>query len=222
MSDPNIPLNNFTYLGLEASWLHARAARIGGEERLREDESDNSIENHVHRVGRGRPVRSDAGRLDLVTLREREDSIREDLDNRLAAHHADKSLPMLGLDKLGQDFGLGPDERMVLLVVGVVGLSPRWSEEVFEPLGLFAYAFEVQNLIPFISPSPTVEDLVRVRRLFRWDAPLVRNGLVVVDYGTRCYLPRDFAQAAVSISAKGLAGLTGAEDILSEAPGGGS
>lgn len=88
-------------------------------------------------------------------------------------------------------------------------MGPSRASEVYAyPFGAYYSALSVYELIALLGPQSTA-DWLRYRKLFRWDGPLRRNGLINLDAKPNEADPSGFVTADVSLAIKGFALITG-------------
>ncbi len=164
------------YLDAEFAVLRARSHRLAAthEEVLNRTAEDTS-DAHARREVR---ASSREAHLRAVDLERQEERLRAQLDARLMVHRADAMRPKLGLDRICEEARLSKEERLVLIAASVPGVSQRVAEQVFADVTFYG-ALSIADLCALLEPQ-NVGDWLTVRRLFRKDAPLRRDGLIVL------------------------------------------
>jgi hypothetical protein len=191
-------------LEAEVEYLRCRATRVVVEERklaaIHEmdtggDAQDGGTAIHDHQCR-------------LLLIKDREKALRDEIDARLQVHRQDAARPKLGLDRLTENHRLSPDERMLVVAAAIPAISQTLAEATFHDLGSMYGALSTEDLARLQAPG-TVREWVEARRLMDPKAPLVKEGLLVVeqdDTGT----PSDLWQtSAVYVSPRVLWLLTG-------------
>ena len=192
------PFANESFLDSAFGLLAIRVKRISAERELYEAEmrerGDPNTVGRTHRV-----ADEDAARR-ATMLREVEEEQRQMLDARLEAHRADPDAPTLGIDRLTQKHGLSPDERMVLLSALSYAVSEQMSEDIHGDLGVGMYGSATVEGLMRLLDAKTVGDRLRARRIFAPAAPLVKGGLIVLDFYRGGAHPEDVIGARTKIS----------------------
>jgi len=203
---PNAPQpfeDNAEYLDAEFNCLAHRLARLGAEARWRglQYQPDDGLDRDPQAI-----IRVGAFVTELRLIEEAE---REHLDSRLKAHRASRR-PTLWLDRIEHQTGFGPEERLILLALSVPAIMwPSVASEIIAfQFGAFYSSFSVYELFALQDPQ-SVADWLRLRKIFKWDSPLRRNGLINVDAVPNEADPSGFISMSVSLSIKGFSLLTG-------------
>ncbi|HOA12878.1 MAG TPA: hypothetical protein PLB35_04945 [Myxococcota bacterium] len=189
------------YLTAELAWVHARTRRIEASQlTLEQDPVLARVQS-----GRIRAVYTDATASMAGQLAREEETIRQEIDARLALNRADG--PGLGLDRLCLEHGLGQFERAALLLATipclgypmmeshVMPLRPRYSSTTIDA-GIVSLFLELDmkgGLEGLLSLLP--------------DAPLRKAGLVALTYEPRT--PASVLDAGFELTGKTLAAITG-------------
>jgi len=191
--------NNASYIESEIQWLTARTSRLAAEQELREAERDVSI--HGTRVGRRhKPVAADEARRVATIYRAKEDKLRADIDARIDATR--KAGTVLGLVKLSEQHGLSSHERLALLLAVVPTLGERLMNEVAGKLDAYVVNQPSVEMLIILTESESVEDRLAVRAMFDSpEVPLVKHGLISMDFHTREASPADLPGAQFSLNA---------------------
>lgn len=186
----------------------ATATRIGLEQDLRVV----SLSSPIHAsttIGDQTKVADEEAHRRLDLVREEEQRLRDNLNARLAVHRRDKERFTLAFDIVAADHHLDDDARMVLLLATVAAVSPQITREILGGVGLgFGGRTTAEACILMLEPEGTA-DWLKARSLFHRDSPLVRGGLLTVDYCCRVYAPAYLFDAEVLITAAGLAAVVG-------------
>ena len=197
------------YLDLTFNWLLARASRVGAEARLREDAQKLPAWN-AKTVGDGGPCAAEEEtRRRLDGMRERERSLRDLIDRRLAAYRADSSREPLGIDRICEEYALDDDDRTILLMATAAAVSAQLGAEILDPLGGFRTGVDVESLVRFIHPIGNAADWLEARKRFHRSGPMVAGGLIAVSYPHAECSPAALMQATVEITSKGFSAVTG-------------
>ena len=205
-TDANKPFaSDAEFLDAAFDLLTVRVQRLSAERELHE--AATRMRGDPNTVGRPRRVTEDDATRCIATLKELEEDVQRSLDARRAANRADPDAPTLGIDRLAEKHGLSDDERMVLLSASSFAISERMAEDIHEDLAVGMYGSQsVEGLMRLLG-AQTVADRLRARRIFAPTAPLVRRGLIILDYHGREAQPEDLIGARVQIT-------RGAFDIL--------
>jgi len=208
MSDHTVYTNNGEYLDAELGWLAVRAKRLGVERRQRERAIDSSPKDETV-VGEEPLVLDDELVRRGAALKVREASLRAEIDARLAATRAAKGDTFLGLDRLCAENGLGPDERLVLLVA----LAPVAGDEVGqmttgEVAGSYFISPTCETVVSFLD-ARGIFQRVKYRALFEPRAPLIKGGLITCDYGRKAKAAEDVLDARIRLTTTALDVLVG-------------
>jgi hypothetical protein len=144
----------------------------------------------------------------LLLIKDREQSLRDEINDRMRVHRQDPARPKLGLDRLTESHRLSPVERMLLVAAAIPAISQTLAEATFQDLGSFYGALSTEDIVRLQCPG-SVREWVAARRMLDADAPLVKEGLLVIEQdetGT----PSDLWQtSAVYVSPRVLWLLTG-------------
>jgi hypothetical protein len=202
------------YLEAEMSWLRVRTARLVAERKVAEtiyDEEDGDAA-HLHRPGR---VGSREARCRVVELRDRETKLREQIDARLQVHRSSGG-GLLGLDQVCGEHGLSAEERLVLLVALPLGISQRIAEMTLAEVLQYWGSISVGDCIIVLDPKEGLQDWIRLRGLFRPQAPLRRHGLIEVLPSRPPIGPDTLMAADLRLSLKVFGIITGDPDAVTE------
>lgn len=202
--------NDPDYIQQEIGWLAARTSRLAAEQALREAEHD--INSTGIRVGRRhKPIAGEEARRVATICRAKEEKLRGDIDGRIEA--ARKAGVVLGLDKLCDEHDLTPYERLALLLAVVPPLGEKFVEEVLGKLDTYLVTSPTVEMAMLLTESQSVEDRLTIRAMSdSAEVPLIKHGLVSMDYHTREASPADLpgAQFMITESAfRALLGLSG-------------
>ena len=197
------------HTGMLVQWLLARSTRIGEEQRLLDEQRPRGLSWDHRSLGVPLPgVACEEMKRRLTSLREEETRLREDLDDWLTAHR-DSSKPALGIDALCDQSGLSDDERVILLAATVVAIHEGLGKQILEPLGGgMLTRSDIQSTVQLLDP-PDVAGWVKARRYFSTKAPLVRDGLITVEYPTRGCPPGDLMSCTVMVSPRAFSTIVG-------------
>lgn len=169
--------NDAEYIDAELAHLKVRCAHISAEksaEVARRQEDENDV--HAHRPGR---TPSREAKCRSLELEREEERLRAEIDGRLAIHRTDGSRPKLGLDTLCEQGHLNDHERLILLAAAMSGVSQKLADDVLGELVSFYGALTVTDIISILEPQ-SVADWLQYRHIFRPDASLRANGLIVL------------------------------------------
>lgn len=218
MTDTNKPQpfeSDAQYLDRAFEYLVAQARRIGAERRLRED-ADSRPHWDCRTIGQFDRVSQEETRRQVEALSVEERRLREHLEARLMAHRADRARPPLGIDVVVEAAGLGDEERVILLVCAALAISPDIGKAISEGIGVGPFSrFGIEGAL-ILMEADGVGDWLKYRRLFLRSGALVRNGLVTIEYPSITFGPTDVLSAAVEITHKGLALVTGDPTLEAE------
>jgi len=198
------------FVEFEIQWLAARTARLHAEQELREAERDVNI--HGTRVGkRHKPVAAEEARRVAAIFRAKEDKLRGEIDARLEATR--EAGTVLGLQRLADEHDLTGDERLALLVATVPTLGERLTQEVLGKLDSYIVSSPSVEMMILLTEAEPVEDRLKVRAMFDSpEVPLIKSGLISMDFHTREAAPSDLPGAQFSITEnafKAILGLDG-------------
>jgi len=181
METKNKNINPFNddaeYMDQEVEFLRLRLARIEVDRRLAFAEQE-CTESPDRRPSRAAGVPELRGTLHALAHQEQQ--VRDEIDARLEAHRSGDH-PELGMDRLCHEFGLNADERLLITALAVPAVSKELADEVLRGQGGFCGRATVSELADQVLYPRTVADRLRARAYFRPDAPLVVNGLVVLN-----------------------------------------
>lgn len=204
-TEPRPYSDNAAYLDAEISYIQALCTVLGVEDRLRQD-SIPHVACDQRLVGDAERA-SDQQAKRLVTVKqELRSRLRQKIDARLEASRHSTAGTKLGLDILCEEYRLGAQERLCLLVLTVPAISIELGDSLQDRLGRSAWcgAPTVETLVKVLEPR-CVADRLKARKLFRRDAPLLRHGLINVEYPSRYAGPDDQLGAVVRLTSKGFA-----------------
>lgn len=207
------PFNNDAeYLEEAFDLLTVRVQRIAEKRELLEAtlrmKGDPGTVGRPHRVSEEDAIRC------LATLKDLEDDVRRSLDARLEAHRADPDTTMLGIDRLTEKHGLSDDEQMVILSASSFAISEQISEDIHDDLAIGMYGSQSVEGLMRLLDAHNVADRLRVRRIFAPDAPLLKGGLIVLDYHSQEAHPEDLIGARVRITRDAFDVLVGNGPVL--------
>lgn len=197
-----------SFLDAAFSWLASRVARLVAERRLRETLKDEKT-GEDRTIGRVQRVSTDESRRQVVALLAKEKDLKANLDARHQATLDDPNTPRLGIDVVSEEAGgLGEEDRLFLIALLVPACSPRMSDEIYEGFNVYG-SLNTAHLIELLDPQG-VGDWLEARRHFRWDAPMIRQGFLTLDFPSRYANPEDFiGSTQVRLTAKAFSALTG-------------
>ena len=198
MNTPKPFENDADYIEEEIHWLAARTSRLAAEQELREAEQEVSI--HGTRVGRRhKPVAADEARRVASIFRSKEDKLRAAIDARLEVSRTAGFTP--GLHRLSDEHGLTKNERLALLTALVPTLGEKLMQEVLGKLDSYIVSSPAVEMLILLSGSESVGARLSVRAFFSSpDVPLIRNGLISMDYFSREASPADLPGAQFSLT----------------------
>jgi hypothetical protein len=205
--------NNWDHIEDEIRWLAARARRIAAERNvgnwLQEADVLDAQRDSVPKV---------------CGLRDLETRLRKTIDIRLASTRGlSPSLP-LGLDQVaGQaasnGFPLSEDEKLLVIVAAVPGLSRHIAGPVFDPLGVHSWGrLAVEDALLMLDPQ-SPGDWVRLRKYIRPSAALLRSGILTLVVPSGQAGPDRLMDATVGLSLEAFGVLTGDADAVQEDQG---
>jgi hypothetical protein len=197
----------YEYIDAAFDLLACRIQRLVAARESRE--ADHLERGEPRAVGRGRMVADDDATRRVAVLTEREEQQGRDLEARLEAHRSAPEAKQLGIDRLAQAHGLGDEERTIVLSSLAFALSEERADQIHGDLGTGMYGSQSVECLMRVLDARTVEDRVRLRRLFRPESPLVKGGLIVLDYYGQVALPDDLLCARVRLSGMAFAILVG-------------
>ncbi len=188
MSDTNLKpfTSNAQYIEAETQYLAVRARRIEAEQHERQIVAGGRSSDDCM-VGTPERSAAEQNQHHLAALRQEEASLRQQIDARLAAHRTDSANPRLGLDDLCETYGLGPLERVLLLLTTISALSKERADEVLDPVG-WAYAGSVTVECGMrLMDARTMQERFDARMIVEPGAPLLREEMVSLDLGHRSF-----------------------------------
>ncbi len=205
-ADSGAFLDDLDYLTSELRWLAVRARRIAAER-----ETGSWIEGYSRnrpKVGRSAEV---AGLLRAETF------MRRAIDARVDATRALEGGPKLGLDLVCDEAGLTWEERLLLLVAMLPGLSRHIVDEVLLPLNLHAWGrIAVEDALVLLDPQGP-RDWARYRQYLRPGSRLVSNALLKVAMGSGPLAPDSLMDANCSLSMAAFSVIIGDPEVVQEA-----
>ncbi len=211
--------NDAEMLDLAFAWLTTRARRLTLEREIRDAARNDT--GAVFRLS-DRPritVPEDEAAERLKALRALEDQRHGELHARREAHRADTTARPLGLDRLALTHELGEDEEMILLTVVCGAISEEMSNILYGDLAVGFYGNATLEGVSRMLDAQTTADRLRVRRMLRDDAPLVKGGVIVLDLMTnRPAFPDDLLGGRLRITEQAFATLVG--EVIRPAPEG--
>ena len=164
-------------LEAEVEFLRCRASRAMVEERMLAA---------IHEMDTGGDRQDDGSRIcdhqsRLLLIKDREQALRGEIDDRLRVHRQELARPRLGLDRLTESHRLSPEERMLLVAAAIPAISQTLAEATFHDLSSMFGALSTEDLARLQCPV-SAREWVRARRMLVADAPLVKEGLLVVEH----------------------------------------
>lgn len=210
MSDA-LPFNNDAeFLDAAFEWLTTRARRLTLERDIRNaNREDADAAYRLCIPGKHRDCDDQAVQR-LAAVKALEGRQREALQARRAAHSADAPVQPLGLDVLTQAHGLSQDEEIVILTAACGAISESASSEMYGDLAVGYFGNATTEGVSRLLDAQTTADRLRVRKLFRDDAALLRNKIIAFDLMTnRPAMPDDLLGARIRITDQGFAVLVG-------------
>ncbi len=208
MSESKVYTSSGEHLDDELTWLAIRAKRLMAERRQRERQIDQSPQDESV-IGDEALVLDDELVRRVAAFKGREDTLRAEIDGRVEATRTAKGEKFLGLDRLCVENSLSPDERMVLLVA----LAPIAGDEIgqattAEIAGSYFTSPTVETVVTFLD-ARGIAERVKARGLIEPGAPLIKNGLITVDYGRRAKAAEDVLDARIRLTTVALDVLVG-------------
>lgn len=199
------------YLDDEFCWIRADVALLDAERRLGDAVKEDADPGRT--VGKtARVAVKEIGRR-LAELKAEANSIRADIDNRLAVQNQDGSV-QLGLDILCAGSDLGPEERKIVLFLLLPAISAPLASDLYAGFGLYP-SLTVGEVLQLLRPQG-VGDWLKYRRLFHVSAPLVRKNVVALDWPSKIAHPGDLLNATVTLTPQAFAIAVGEPDLVSE------
>lgn len=186
------------YIDDEITWLTTKAQRLAAEFDLREAERDPGC--HGTRVGRRhKPVAADEARRRVSAHHEQEIALRSAVDARL---HATRTVgTTLGLDQLCIECALDGAERLALLAALMPALGEKLTQAVLGGLDSYIVTSPTVELLLLLAEAKTVAERLKVRAMFESpEAPLVKHGLVTMEYHGREASPADLPGAMFTLT----------------------
>ncbi len=198
------------YLDAEFSWLRLHVSLLDLERRF-EGRGTDDVSPSTSRVGEAENVASKELNRRLGGLQKDVEATRQAVDAKLETHRKAGTFK-LGLDVLTERYQLSPDERFILLALALPAVSAPLSMDIYATMGVFSGTLQIQEVVSLLQPAG-VEDWLRYRRLFQVSNPLIKHGLITVDYPGREATPGDLWYADVSLTRLALAIIAGDPDI---------
>ena len=201
-------------------WLLSRSARIGEALRLQDDQRPRALSWDHRSLGLQPPqVACEQAKLRLTALQEEEQRLHEELEAWLTAHR-ESGKPTLGIDALCSASGLTDDERIILLTACTVAINDNLAKHLLEPLGGgMLTRLDAQSAVQLLDP-PDIAAWVWARRYFTRTAPLIRDGLLTIEYPTKECPPGDVMSSTLMVSSEAFATIVGEplEGEISDGP----
>ena len=219
MTDPN-PNPDLMHMERAVQWLLARSARLGEALRVEDDQRPRALSWDHRTLGLALPqVACEQSKLRLDGLRKEEQQRREDMDAWLTTYRG-SGKPTLGIDALCKESGLQEDERTILLTACAVAINDGLAKQILEPLGGgMLTRLDVQSAVQLLDP-PDIAACVWARRYFTRTAPLIRDGLLTIEYPTKECPPGDVMSSTLMVSSKAFSTIVGEplEGEISDGP----
>ena len=173
--------NDAEMLDCAFAWLTTRARRLTLERETRDAARNDTgaVYRICDRPRNAAPEDEAAERLEA--LRVLEDQQHGELHARREAHRADPTARPLGLDRLALTNELGEDEEMILLTVVCGAISEEMANVLYGDLAVGFYGNATLEGVSRMLDAQTTADRLRVRRMLRDDAPLVKGGVAVIS-----------------------------------------
>ena len=198
-------------------WLTTRARRLTLERAIRDAAMDDA--GAVYRLcmnGRRQEPDGDTAER-LAATKAQEDRLREEFQRRRLATRADPTCRRLGLDQVSEthDFGEVEVEVIILLTAACGAISEEVASVLWGDLGVGFFGNMTIEGVSRMADAQTTTERLRVRRLLSEDSPLVKSGLLAIDFLTnRPTFPDDFLGARIRLTEDGFRVLTGQEPAL--------
>jgi len=196
--------------------LKSRCTRLLAEQKYHEaiEEESNGDPAYTQRPGR---MHSRQARCRVTEAREREAELRMQIASRLELCRSQAGAPMPGLQKVTEELGLTPEERMILVACLPFSLSQAVAEDVLQGVAGHYYAsLSVGDLIRVLDPEEGVAGLLKARQYFRPSGKLVFNGLITVSLPSSEALPSVLLAGEVALTLDAFARITRDNDVLEE------
>ena len=197
------------YFDAEFRWLQSYVHLIDLERRRA---SDDDFDGHTTRLGTVDKTSNMEQARQISSAREATDVIRKKLDGQLENHRRNGTFT-LGLDILCDQFSLTPEERLFLLVLTVPTISGTLADAVLAPVSAYNGSIQVQELVGLLQPA-CVTDWMQHRKMFAVSSPLVKNGLISLDFRSPDAKPGDLWNADVTLTSKAFAVVTGDPSMM--------
>ena len=194
--------NDVEYIEAEFHHVRARCARLAVERQI----AEHAAEPTTHTVGLKTSTRAVELERQLGLLRETEDTLRADTDDRIAATTV--SGKVLGIDGLVASLGLDRHERTVLLVTVLSALQEDTDDALGQvaPRGFCVQATAPETIWMFMGLD--FAQRVNARSGFAPTAPLMREGILTISTG-QTTTPRDLRTATLEVTQKGFDAVLG-------------
>jgi len=191
------------YLDTAAKWLRARAVRVSAERELADAIEQFETGDEAPRRGQS----TQQLRCKVVTLKEAEDTLRRELDERLDAHRQG-DYATLGIDVVSERDRLTPEESFVLLAAVLSCLSNTLAERIYGDLFTCYSGLQVSDAVRLLGATVPSE-WVRYRKLFLPESPLVKNRHLRYDRVPQG--PEGLMDVTVSVGRETFALITGTD-----------
>lgn len=200
MSEPRPFNSDAEMLDLAFEWLTTRARRLTLEGEIRDATRNETGAVYRHCNGRRNREPDDDAAERAAALRALEEKQQGDLHARREAHRADRAARPLGLDRIALANELGEDEEIIVLAALCGAISEKMSSILYGDLAVGYFGNATLEGVSRLLDATTTADWLRVRRMLRDDAPLVKGGVIVVDLMTnRPSFPDDLLGARLRI-----------------------
>jgi len=193
--------NDLEYLAAELEWIRARARRIELQRALGDIDEGTPRQGHFRSHAVSLVNSADRVRRYL----EEEDTLRLDIDTRLAVNRA--AGPVLGLDRLCEEHGLNAFERHVLLLAFVPTLGANASMNSISRVDAVMTTGPTYVEAVSLFMELGLEEHLRSLLCLLPDRPLRSQSLIRLTYEPAS--PADAVTTGIELSGTALAAMTG-------------
>ncbi len=206
MKTNKIPFDSdLEYLQAEVEYLTARCNRLYIQIRLRDLTSPEAQTENRTIVGESRKVQTDNLQLLLDKAITTEQHIRDSIDGRLSITRSTYGDHHLGIQQLESIHSLTGNERMLLTLLTIAGISPLMMNRAVADLGHMV-PLSVEDILTIITTPKNLESWSDGRDMVQ---RLVKCGLISLDYVFSESWPESIMGATPHLTARTFACISG-------------